>query len=219
MFEEILATVPSSLMKRSGSVLYSGREAFSSPNSLYILGHSPGGCPVRQASETVEVDVAESLVRAQANWSAYRDESWEGKAPGVHGMQPRVLHMLNSLGMDPGKVPASNLVFVRSGSEAGLGDEMQSLVMKCWPLHEKVIQALGVKTIVCFGGAVGAIVRKKVGAECLADTFVEQNARGWTSTYHSGKLKVVTVTHPSRAAWTNPASDPTPLVKKALADR
>ena len=36
------------------------------------------------------------------------------------GMQPRVLHMLASLGLDARAVPASNVVFVRSSTEAKL---------------------------------------------------------------------------------------------------
>ncbi|MDT0201810.1 hypothetical protein [Nocardioides sp. AE5] len=50
------------------------------------------------------------------------------------------------------------------------------------------------------------------------DQFVETNARGWRSTTHLGREghKVVTVTHPSRADWRNPAADVSPLVARAL---
>ncbi|MEA1071772.1 hypothetical protein [Sphingomonas sp. LY160] len=50
------------------------------------------------------------------------------------------------------------------------------------------------------------------------DDFKESNNRGWRSQTHGSKdgLQVVTLTHPSRADWTNPASDPTPLVRRAF---
>ena len=53
----------------------------------------------------------------------------------------------------------------------------------------------------------------------LARRFVEMNSRRWVSETHLGPtgLCVVTLTHPSRADWTNPAADPTPLIREMLA--
>jgi uracil-DNA glycosylase len=134
-------------------------------------------------------------------------------------MQPRILHMVGRLELDPREVPASNVVFVRSRGEAGLRGEKTELLDACWPIHEAVIRALGVRAIVCFGGTAGRWVRERVGADQLFDRFVETNARGWTSEAHrsvEGRA-VVTVTHPGRADWRNPVADPTALVRRAIA--
>jgi uracil-DNA glycosylase len=84
--------------------------------------------------------------------------------PGKWGMQPRMLHMLASLGLDPRAVPASNVVFVRSSTEAMLQGEKESLLRACWPVHQAVIDALGVRVVLCFGGIAGRWVREELGA-------------------------------------------------------
>ena len=58
-----------SILRRSGSVFYTGRSALSSPSRLYLLGLNPGGDPTSQALETVEADIGQ--FRAQPpRWSA-----------------------------------------------------------------------------------------------------------------------------------------------------
>jgi hypothetical protein len=152
--ERFFQFIPESLRATSGKVFYSGRTAFSSPSPLYILGINPGGHPEEHASETVESDKRYALEQKH-DWSAYRDESWEGKRPGEHGMQPRVLHMLRSLNLEPGRVPASNLVFERSAKEADIKASLGDLAELCWPFHRAVIQDLGVRVVVCFGKLCG----------------------------------------------------------------
>jgi hypothetical protein len=213
-----LDALPQSLLDRSGSIFYSGREAFSGQRDLYILGLNPGGSPVAQAAETIGRHMRAFHERSQP-WSEYRDESWRGTAPGTHGMQPRVLHMLGRLARQPCETPAGNVVFVRSASEAALGREKQILLKQCWPVHNAVIDQLGVKVVLCFGGTAGRWVREQLGADDQIDRFVETNKRGWQSMTHATKDKrfVVTVSHPGRADWRNPLADPTPLVERALA--
>ena len=216
--DSAVGAIPAAILARSGSVFYSGRSAFSGAAPLYLLGLNPGGSPQRQASETVAADITQWRTQP-GDWSAYADESWEGAPPGTYKMQPRVLHMLRQLRLDPRRVPASNVVFVRSSSEAALSAEKQSLLAACWPVHAAVIQALGVRTLVCFGGTAGTWVRERLGARALVESFSEANNRGWTSQAHrapDGRV-VVTVTHPSRVDWTNPKADPTPLVARMLA--
>jgi hypothetical protein len=212
-----LNSIDPAILPRSGSVFYSGRAAFSKPSPIYLLGLNPGGDPVAQSTETVAVDIQEFRT-PPSRWSAYADESWQGASPGTWGMQPRVLHMLNGLGLDPRDVPASNVVFVRSNNEVALAREKATLLASCWPVHQAVIEALGVRAIVCFGGTAGRWVREKLGASERFDQFRETNARGWTSEAHRApdSRVVVTVTHPGRADWRNPAADPTPLVKRSL---
>jgi hypothetical protein len=205
------------LFRRSGSVFYSGTAAFSGPSPVYILGLNPGGSPSRQADETIGRDL-EDWLRGPPLWSAYVDESWEGKAAGTHGMQPRMLHLFRRLGLDPRRVPASNVVFVRSSTEATLIDQKTELLRLCWPVHEAVIDRLEVRSVICLGGTAGSWVRSMLGANFQTASWRETNSRGWQSAAHTNGrgLHVLTLTHPGRADWRNPAADPTELVRKFL---
>jgi len=206
------------LYGRSGSVFYTGRAAFSVPSKLYLLGLNPGGSPTGQAAETVGRNLA-AWNELPPRWSAYKDDSWRGASPGTWGMQPRILHMFDQLGLDPHDIPASNVVFVRSNNEAALAAEKRQLLEQCWPVHAAVIEQLGATTILCLGGTAGVWVRDYLGAHKWVGHFIERNKRRWTSEAHLGPsgLCVVTVTHPGRADWRNPLADPTPLVREMLA--
>ena len=109
MSEEIASRIPEHLSGLSGKVFYSGRKAFSNSCPIYLLGVNPGGSPDRHAEETVASHTHLVLHAFPDDWSAYRDESWKGSVPGTLGMAPRVLHLLQGLGLSPGSVPASNL--------------------------------------------------------------------------------------------------------------
>lgn len=217
MIERFLGRVDARLYPRPGGVFYSGRAAFAQASDLYILGLNPGGSPNPQTTATVERHITKVLHDVGDCWSEYADESWEGRIPGTHGMQPRVNHMLGTLGLNPHLVPASNVVFVRSNIETALA-EKQDLLQLCWPVHEMVIQQLGIKMILCFGGTAGRWVREMLRADKPAGHFIEKNARGWRSEAHANARGqyVLTLTHPSRANWRNPAADPTPLVQEIL---
>lgn len=184
------------------------------------MGLNPGGDP-ELVGGTVAAQATGVLLNMPANCSAYRDESWAANArpPGTWGMQPRVLHLLDRLGLDPGTVPASNLVFVRSRREADIpGEQMTMMAEACWPFHQAVIKRLGVRVIVCFGGTTATVVRLKTGALEEVDRFVEANNRRWTSRAFRSPdgSTVVQVTHPSIADWRSPQTDITPLVARAL---
>jgi hypothetical protein len=209
--------VDSRLHARSGAVFYTGQSAFSRPGKVYLLGLNPGGSPTAQAEETIGLSVQVWLKHPE-RWSAYRDESWRGAAPGSWGMQPRILHMFSRLGLDIRDVPASNVVFVRSNREAVLASEKEGLLGMCWPVHRAVIETLGVSTILCLGKTAGKWVRSLVGAREKAGEFTETNSRRWRSEAHlsADGLAVLTLTHPGIADWRNPASDPTPLVEAML---
>ncbi len=149
------------------------------------------------------------------------DESWEGKPPGTWGMQPRVRHMLQLLGRDARRTPASNLIFVRTANEDNIGQGKNQLIDLCWPFHQEVIEKLKPRVILCFGKTVGKCVGDRLYAhQKNPDEFVENNNRRWTSftRLNSEGIAVVTVTHPSRADWTTIDADPTRLVR-AMLDR
>jgi hypothetical protein len=99
------------------------------------------------------------------DWSAYRDEQWRVLPPGTCGLAPRVLHLFRRLGMNPGTVPASNLVFVRSRREAQLDGDVARLANECWPFHELVVSELRPKARLCIGKTAGDYVREKLSAD------------------------------------------------------
>ena len=134
-------------------------------------------------------------------------------------MQPRVLHLLRELDLEPRKVPASNVAFVRSARGKDIKGCFRELAKLCWPFHQAVIELLGVRVVLCLGKDSGSWVREQLDANDLVDQFVEVNNRRWTSTSYknSNGIGVVVATHPSIADWTTPATDPSLLVQRMLA--
>ena len=220
VIEDFAKLIPSSQKDRSGKAFYSGRLAFEKPSDVYILGLNPGGDPAKYPDETVANHTDAVLRNMSSNWSAYRDEPWsEGRvAPGTRPMQRRVLYLFKKMGLNAGEVPASNLIFPRSSRKATLEGDFRRFVSECWTFHEAVIQGLGVRVVVCLGGDVGEWVCRQSNANRFVDNFVEKNDRRWKSNLYasSSGLTVAVLSHPSIAAWTNPATDPTDLVVNAL---
>jgi hypothetical protein len=227
--EEFAKFIAPELLRRHGRVFCSGRDAFArqAPVPLYILGLNPGGNPEAPTSETIEQN--NKGIMAHAKWSAFCDESWAGKPPGTHGMQPRVRSMFNELNIDLRQTPASNLIFVRTQQQQNLlENNLMILEELCWQFHKTVIERLRPQAILCFGRIAGLRVLVRLGQHLqqisldglpkMVDRFVEQNDRRWKSEgweFPSGH-KVIIATHPSRANWTDPAASPTPLVKRML---
>ncbi len=218
MIEKIIEKIPKKLLSRSGSIFYSGRDAFSGKKDLYILGLNPGGSPEEQSNDTVQCSIQNILQNENPDWSAYRDESWKGAPPGTWGMQPRVLHLLSKLDLNPGDVPSSNVIFIRSQRESNISKEAEQLSQDCWPFHQAVINQLKPKVILCFGKTAGNLLRKKLVANKLIDEFIETNKRNWRSQAfinHEG-IKVIVATHPSIADWTASDTDPSPMIQRVI---
>lgn len=217
LFDDLLGLVPRTLYTESGELFYTGRAAFAHSSPLYLLGLNPGGNPAALTDTTIGAEIADA--NRPNDWSAYVDEPWQGYAAGAHPYQASILHMYRVCGLDARTVPASNAIFVRTISEADLATRKAELLRACWPVHAEAITRLGVAVVVCLGQAAGAWVRSRLGAANLIETHRESNARGWRSSTHQapGGIQVVTLTHPSRANWTNPLADPSELVRNALA--
>jgi hypothetical protein len=218
MIEAFADHIPSELLSRSGKVFYSGRAAFAEPSALYVLGVNPGGDPSNYQAETVGNHTDAVLRHHPDDWSAYRDESWEGARPGTYGMAPRVRHLFEMLSLGAGHVPASNLVFARSRRESEVGSELSTLADLCWPFHAFVIERLRPRVILCFGKTAGNYVRNRLGANTLFAEFIETNNRRWRSQAFTSSIgpKVVVAAHPSIADWSAPSTDPTQLIREAL---
>lgn len=218
MLEKFAKLIPKELKEKSGAVFYSGKNAFCGNKDLYILGLNPGGSEILQKTETIAWHTKKVLGIDNDNWSEYKDEIWKGTKPGVFGLQPRILHLLNQLSISPYEVPASNVCFVRSTGEKNISKFLNEYAELCWPVHQRIIDDLEVKVVLCFGQTAANIVRKKLGANDQIDEFIETNKRNWkTRVFKNQKGQfVISATHPSRADWTNPATDPSSLVKKYL---
>ena len=218
MIEELIKTIPESIMESLGGVFCSGREAFSGQKDIYVLGLNPGGVPDAEYGVTVSQSIDRVLDVSESNWSAYRDASWEDAKPGTWGMQPRVLHMFEILGLNPGEVPASNLIFTQSRREKDIEVRWNVLAEECWPFHSEVIRKLGVKTIICFGKKAGKFVASKMSAKTLADEFIENNKRRCRiEAYISDDgVKVIVASHPSIANWRSTSADPCQMIKRVL---
>lgn len=218
MIESFAKLVSPELLQRSGKVFYSGRLSFSQPSDLYLMGYNPGADNSGTNKANIKLEIEKTLNNDPANYSAY-EESWDNNPPGTTRMQPRVLHMLRQLGHTAGGTPSSNLIFVRSKDEMSFNNEAKRLEELCWPFHAAVIRELKVRVVVCFGHKAANAIKKRLAANRTVGTFVEQNKRGWTSEAFANKegFIVVDVTHPSRAGWTNPDADPSPLVREMLA--
>jgi len=218
MIESFFKNIPIELFQRSGKVFYSGRKVFLAPSSLYVLGVNPGGAPKNHQNETVGNHSLAVLNDYPDDWSAYRDERWEGFEPGTYGMAPRVLHLFARLELNPGSVPCSNLVFVRSQRENDIAQEMAALADLCWPFHQCVIEQHRPQVVLCFGKTTGNYVRRKLNANILISEFVETNRRKCRSQAFVNKegVNVVIATHPSIANWCKVDADPTDLVLDLL---
>ena len=217
MIEEFAELVPESLLDKSGAAFYSGRCAFGAPSDLYILGANPGGTPENLPDDTVAKNVRSALKEAPFNWSDYRDGCWTPRCTKTR-LQRGVMHLCDRLELDPGEVPASEVVFLRSRNLNEFEGNFEQLADQCWPFHQAVIDRLGVKVVACIGKRAGNWARHQLNAWTQTDEFVEKNERRWKSLSHRNAdgLVVVTLTHASQASWTSPASDPTMLVKRAL---
>lgn len=212
MIDDFSAHIPQAMLDVPGHAFYTGESGFSGQRPLYLLGLNPGG----SGTETVRQQV-QNLKAGPPDYSAYVTHTWKPAGRIDHNVN----HLLSKLSLDPTEVPASCVVLARTPSEADLARDFERLVRMCWPFHQQVIDTLGVRVVVCFGKRAGNYVRQQFDAHHEIDQFIETNNRGWKSTTHQGVdgIKVVTVTHPSRADWRNPAADISPLVRRALEDR
>lgn len=218
MIDKFLEQIPQHLKDKSGSIFYSGFNSFTGEKDLYILGLNPGGSPDEHAGDTVESNIWHFLENELKDWSAYRDQSWEGAQPGTWRMQPRVLHLLANLKLNPGEVPSSNVIFVRSKRERNISNEITQLFQDCWPFHQKVIEELKPKAILCFGKTAGKLICQKLNANKMIDEFVEENNRKWKTQAFINKkgIKIIIATHPSIADWTKQESDPSKMIQRVI---
>lgn len=215
MINQIASKIDERLLELNGKVFYSGRSAFENEGGIYVVGFNPGGDPATHKNETIGAHTKYVLTAAPAEWSAYRDETWQGNGP---NLQRRMMHLFAVLEIDPRRVASSNLIFIRSRRSGDLGLDRSGLIEMCWPVHAAVFQLLFPKAVVCLGTECAEVVRKRIGAHEQVGSFVEKNHRRWSSlAWRSPQgTIVVRLTHPSVADWTNADTDPSQMVKHVL---
>ena len=220
MVEHFAEFIPESMKHLNGRVFYSGREAFSSPSRLYVLGINPGGRPKDHPGDTVRCHTKWVMDCAPYNWSAYRDEQWQGARLGEGGIQPSLLHLFSVVGLDPGTVPVSNIVFARSSEVSEYSGDFDTDASDCWAFHQEVIDRLSVEVVVVVGKSKGeTFVRKRLKTNRAVKCWTDKNAQPWESIWYrnTAGLSAVVLAHPTRGhQWTRTASDPTGLVLEAL---
>jgi hypothetical protein len=224
MLEELFKQIPKKLLKESGEVFYSGKNAFTGKKKIYILGINPGGSKENHKDDTIEKQAKKTLniSKKNPNWSEYKDGQWEGKESGSHVFQIRINKLLEEkLKLSPYEIPASNLVFVRSPREGKLDKKLyKEYAELCWSnFHEKIVSKLDVKIIICLGNTPGNFVRKKLNMKKdPIDSWEENNNRKWkTKIYENDKKqKVIILPHPSVSDWTTKECDPSKIILKHI---
>jgi len=218
MMEDYAEMIPRELHRCSGAVFNAGRLAFQSPSDLYVLELHPRGNPAHNVEQTVWWQVHDVLYNLPDNWSVYRDQGAAATEPGLRTAAPRMLHLLEGLGLNPGKVPASHLIFMRSRSGNQLPVDLAPLVDRCWPMHQAVIEELGVKAVLCLGRQAGERVRERLGAyQRLVLPGVDAGDAAPAQLFRAACGRVVVVLeHPAVSDWTDPKRDPTAIVRRAL---
>ena len=136
-------TLRSDILGKSGELLLSGAETLTK-GPVYLLGHNPGGSPANKRLSTVRKSIRE-LSKKKHN--SYLDSVW----PSGDTLQVRVIWLLAALGFHPRKVPASNLIFVRS--KAAAGSRMETYADICWEIHEKILMIVKPGLVLVYGNS------------------------------------------------------------------
>ncbi|MBA4789299.1 MAG: uracil-DNA glycosylase family protein [Rhizobiales bacterium] len=213
-FNDLIKNINKDLLDKSGSVFYTGADAFSKKSRFYILGSNPGGCPEKLSEFTIRKNISEYYDKR--SYSAFEDESWNSSDVGGSPVQRRVRYLLSKIEISPKSVPASNVIFVRSKREKDLSSEREYFLDMCWPFHKAVIDRLEVEIVICMGRVAGRWVRTMLGANDYVGCFREKNLRGWKSEIYanSAGVYVLGLTHPSVADWCSAPADPSPLLRR-----
>jgi hypothetical protein len=135
-------------LPRSGEILYSAASTLR-PGPVYLLGHNPGGDPNDRGLPNVGQSL-DDLPTKTIN--SYLDTVWSrqhgvGQAP----LQRRVVWLLESLGLKPRDVAASNLIFVRSRDVAR--SRFGEYARLCWPVHERILDVVKPRLLLVYGNS------------------------------------------------------------------
>ncbi len=147
--EFIKKTLNSHLNEPGGRILYSSHETLK-PGPIYLLGYNPGG--VKNEMNKKLADDIDNLLRNSKN--AYFDEDWTNKMGAIElgkaTLQLRLKRLFDDIHVDLRSVCASNLIFLQSSDANGIDYKLSNVF---WPVHEKIIEIVKPKIIICFGNS------------------------------------------------------------------
>jgi hypothetical protein len=174
-------------LHESGKVSYSGRNAYSSPARLYILGVNPGGDPAKYGGETVGEHTRQIIHELPADWSGVPRRGLGGcAARGRTAWRRASCTSSEGSGSSPDRylratcssfAPAgrSTSRSVRGSSRTSVGSSTPASWRELKP-----------RTILCLGATAGGYVRRQLRANRVVGQFVEQNDRRWKSQAFDG---------------------------------
>ena len=216
MIEQFADLVPDHLLDVSGEVFASGRIAFSRRSPIYMLALHPGE---GSAMDTLRANIAETVDGPDGYWCSALDDTWGPEAPGKHPAQKNILMGFADTRFELRETPSSTLIFPRLSGDVEADPDFNAYADASWPMHQAVIDGLGVRMVLCLGKTVGGAVRRRLNAHDLVSEFTETiPVRGWTSTIHANAqgVMVASLSSPWRTDWSNPSLNPLPMCESAL---
>lgn len=133
------------ILRKSGSVFYSGSKMLDSPSRYYLMGLNPGGKP----ESPEEAKIEESLVswKGEApNWSAYMDQDWgKGHRQGVCKFCEGCLRVESAR-----DVFSANAIFERTEKGTHLSKDPERDRI-CWQVHQLLFSRIQPEYIICLG--------------------------------------------------------------------
>jgi len=110
--------------------------------------------------------------------------------------------VLENLGIAPSKVCASNLVFAGTNDATGINE---NLIPVCWKIHEKILEIVQPKYILCFGNSVFSpygILKSKFYKDKLEDNIGANHGnwkvKGFETSINGRLVYIAGVPHLSR---------------------
>jgi len=181
--------VPTSILDRSGELLYSGSQTLRR-GPIYLLGLNPGGNPDVH-KDTVRDRLRELPSRRTNNYRV----SWSGRKPGAHPLQRGIQWLANELEVKLEDVCASNLIFVRSKNERTSG--FPDSARECWPVHRAILAVVKPTLVVAFGKSPYNFLRNEFELLSEADSIPAGHANWQCRAFQTVGMQVVGLPHMS----------------------
>jgi hypothetical protein len=181
-------------LRESGELLYSGASTLRC-GELYLLGHNPGGDANNRALPQLGRTLHDLPTK---DWNNYL-VSWNGRPDGQAPLQRRVKWLLKRLGVEPSKVAASNLIFMRSPDAAG--SRYRDYSRLCWPVHKQILEIVRPRLVIAYGNGAQSPYRFLLAQYGFpAEDSCPSGHRPWVCRTFvvPGSFRVVGVPHLSR---------------------
>lgn len=190
-------------LDKPGTILYSSYETIK-PGSVYLLGFNPGGTDGTPLKDSIAAILHKKTndYLDQTGWKNGNGTWPEDKAP----LQKRVCWLLEMIGLNPGGVCASNLIFLQSRKANDIDYSMYA--ERCWPVHEAILGIVQPKLIITFGNSKispYSYLHSKFGSkedhskdDCIPSGHGNWNAKGFQCKINGNNVYVAGLPHLSR---------------------